>query len=308
MSETETTDNAFSHMPGPGPRLQAARESKSLTIETVATQLKLTRGTVQALESEQWDALHARTYARGYFVIYVKFLGLPMDELLAQFNAQYTEPETSSVRVSAQSVSDDRPFPWLPVSLLVSVLIVCLLAYQHWSDNQQSTSEPDAITTAPNAVDTAPQDTQLDTDLIAPMARSTLNNEAQPQGNELAADIRPETSRFEPVEIDLDVLEQSREPSVNPAPDGPVEQLALANEAMLTMRFDEDSWVEVEDANTQVLISRVVSSGETISLVGAAPLSVQLGKAQGVEVFFNEQRVDISDDIVGNVARFTLGG
>lgn len=306
MSEAEATDNAFSHMPGPGPRLQAARESKSLTVEAVATQLKLTRGTVQALESEQWDALHARTYARGYFVIYVKFLGLPMDELLAQFNAQYSEPETTGLRVATQSASDDRPFPWLPVSLLVGVLIVCLLAYQHWSDRQQSTpAAPDVVETEPE-----PQDRQLDTDLIAPMARSTLDDEPAEQGTDPAVNEPVEAaSRFEPVQIDLAALETNSEPSAEPAAaDTDVEQLAPAGEAMLTMHFNEASWVEVEDANTQVLISRVVSGGETVSLVGSAPLSVRLGKAQRVEVFFNEQRVDISDDIVGNVARFTLGG
>lgn len=302
MSEPEVPDNAVPHMPGPGARLQAARESKSLTVEAVASQLKLTRGTVQALESEQWDALHGRTYARGYFVIYVKFLGLPMDELLAQFNAQYNEPESTGVKVHRHSANDDRLFPWVPVSLLVIVLIVCLLAYQHWSDNQQSSATSEDETAAP-------AETQLDTDLIEPLDNQDNTDATRPQELESlpAERIDRDHANFEPVEIDLSALENTTEKPVTD--EGVVaEQLALVNEATLTLTFDENSWVQVEDANTQVLISRVAESGETISLIGAAPLSVQLGKAQGVEVIFNEKRVDISDDIVGNVARFTLGG
>lgn len=302
MSEAEVPDNAVPHMPGPGTRLQAARESKSLTVEAVASQLKLTRGTVRALESEQWDAMHGRTYARGYFVIYVKFLGLPMDELLAQFNAQYNEPESTGVKVHRHSANDDRLFPWIPVSLLVIVLVVCLLAYQHWSDNQQSSATPDDQTSAP-------AEAQLDTDLIEPLDSQDTADATRPQELESipAERIDPDQANFEPVEIDLSALEEATE---TPITDQSVvaEQLALVNEATLTLTFDENSWVQVEDANTQVLISRVAESGETISLIGAAPLSVQLGKAQGVEVIFNEKRVDISDDIVGNVARFTLGG
>lgn len=300
MSETEAPDNNVPHMPGPGTRLQAARESKSLTVEAVASQLKLTRGAVQALEAEQWDALHGRTYARGYFVIYVKFLGLPMDELLAQFDAQYHEPETTGVKVNRHSANDDRPFPWVPVSLLVIVLIVCLLAYQHWSDTQQSKATSDRQVPAP-------AEEQLDTDLIEPLDSPNTADEMQPQELEsLSADPVDQT-KFEPVEIDLSVLEDDSEtPAISET--AVAEQMTVANQATLTLTFNENSWVQVEDANTQVLISRIAESGETISLIGAAPLSVQLGRAQGVEVIYNEQRVDISDDIVGNVARFTLGG
>lgn len=303
MNDAEESHNAVPHMPGPGARLQAARESKSLSIEAVAAQLKLTRGTVSALESGQWEALHGRTYARGYFVMYVKFLGLPLDELLAQFNAQYTEPEPTTVKVSRHAANDDRLFPWLPVSLLVIVLVVCLLAYQHWSDNRQSSVTPDEETGAPAQLQEEPAQTQLDTDLIAP-AEPALSTDNGPVGEIAPLSGDAAGTDFEPVEIDLSALEQ---PS-DDAQSAVAEQLTFDNEASLTLTFNENSWVQVEDASKQVLISRVANDGETITLVGETPLSVQLGKAQGVEVIFNEQRVDISDDIVGNVARFTLGG
>ena len=74
---------------GIGLKLQQAREQKKLTIAEVATQLRFTRTTIDHLEQEDWAKLHSRTYARGYLLNYVKFLGLPSDEILTIFNEQY---------------------------------------------------------------------------------------------------------------------------------------------------------------------------------------------------------------------------
>ena len=83
-----------------GKRLCQAREAKKLTIADIASELRLSKQTIELIENERWSELHGRAYARGYFTNYVKYLGLPEDEFLAAFNIEYTiaDPTLSVAR------------------------------------------------------------------------------------------------------------------------------------------------------------------------------------------------------------------
>src|SRR5690554_4720201 len=121
-----------------GKRLRDTREANNISVIDAAAQLRVTRDAIHHLETQQWDKLHGRTYARGYFLSYVKFLGLPQDEMMAGFNLEFNEVENE--RHSHAPVQPLKParnsFPWLPVGLLLAVLVVGWFGFQQWQTSK----------------------------------------------------------------------------------------------------------------------------------------------------------------------------
>ena len=132
----EKTDAIDILPPTVGEQLKSAREKKQYTIAEVAAQLRLTRETVAHLEAGNWDELHGRAYARGYLVSYANFLGLPQDELLTEFNAQYKRSKNLIPTPTASPtspISDKRRYPILKLALLAAFLLIIWLIFQNWS-------------------------------------------------------------------------------------------------------------------------------------------------------------------------------
>ncbi|MDT8371346.1 MAG: helix-turn-helix domain-containing protein [Gammaproteobacteria bacterium] len=129
-----------------GEQLKLAREAKKMTVGEIAAQLRLTQQIINNLETEQWEALHGRPYARGYFVSYVKFLGLPEHEMLAAFNLDYKTTD-SSASTSRTFEPRRASFPWLQILLVIAVIVATWFAYQQWQRSQSSSAASDVVST-----------------------------------------------------------------------------------------------------------------------------------------------------------------
>lgn len=309
--------------PGIGYRLQQARERKKLTIAEVASQLRFTRATLIHLEQEEWDKLHSRTYARGYLLNYVKYLGLPSDDMLSMFNAQYGDTERPTNLLLTTRLTEEKPFPWVSSLLAVVVLISAALIYQYWPQQGIETgqssvdgsdtslagspalSAPDAqlldedagIRPAPdNAQDTrdvnklngTPSIPLVIDSMPADMAESEEQNLTQPS---------PEIAEVNDAESQAIVTESVEMPPAEPIAGG---------EAALTLVITEASWVEVKDDSGNTLISRVLEQ-ETVDLTGPTPFTVRIGNVAGTTLRFNGSVVDLEAYRKNNVARLTLG-
>ena len=150
---TEISDNSShtnsGYSPTVGERLRLAREAKKITISEVVAQLRLTKENIVYLESDQWDKLHGRPYARGYFSSYVNFLGLPHAEMLALFNLEYTskEPSIDGFRRSEGNDQNETGGGWFKSLLLIIILVAAgWYGYQYWLEIQEKTQLSDAVT------------------------------------------------------------------------------------------------------------------------------------------------------------------
>ena len=126
-----------------GAQLRQAREEKKLTIAEVVVLLKLSKDTLTNLEADNWEDLHGRTYARGYLISYVKFLGLPEDVLLSAFSTEYISTEIENT--GSQQLSKKTEFPWLPVIMIVIVLVITWFAYQQWQAAVQEETDAASV-------------------------------------------------------------------------------------------------------------------------------------------------------------------
>ncbi len=75
----------------------------------------------------------------------------------------------------------------------------------------------------------------------------------------------------------------------------------------LTFSFTGDCWLEVRDANGDVLVSRVVNSGQSVEVNGQSPFAIRLGNARVVSLLHNGEAITINPITGRNTLRLQVG-
>lgn len=319
MTDVNDNEITIEKMPTLGKRLCLARESKKLTIADIATELRLSKQTIELIENERWSELHGRAYARGYFTNYVKFLGLPEDEFLAAFNIEYTIAyPTLSVARNQVEISNKK-IVWLPSLLFITVLVLVWLAYQQmYNDNTAEIVKEDApssfLSTQDNRV-ASTDETSKESQNIVPDPQIEMNEleelvsadteilvdneqskDASSNNTEIVTDRELDTARL------ADLTDESINNQLMPE-----NTAVISGEAMLDLRFSDDCWAQVKDADNKVLLDKLMTKNDSIILKGRTPFAVTLGRASVTQVRFNDELFDPSAFTQRDVARFTLG-
>jgi cytoskeleton protein RodZ len=124
-------------MPALGERFRAAREARGLTLSDVSDQLRIRAVYLAAIEEENWSAIGAAVYARGFLRTYARFLGLEPEESVAAFNASSGAASPSTPAPMAASGEPPAPIagsrsslsPVLWIAGAVAVLLVAYVVY-----------------------------------------------------------------------------------------------------------------------------------------------------------------------------------
>jgi cytoskeleton protein RodZ len=83
-------------------------------------------------------------------------------------------------------------------------------------------------------------------------------------------------------------------------------QASVASVGLLQFRTSESAWVEVQDGQGSLLLSRKLDAGESVSVSGTTPLKVTLGNVKATQVAFRGRAVNLQSFTRGDVARFEL--
>jgi cytoskeleton protein RodZ len=315
MSEQQQEPVVETHSANLGEQLRQAREQKKYSIAEVAAQLRLTKDIVSHLENQQWDKLNGRIYARGYFASYVKFLGLPHDEMLAVFNLEYSASEPTLNLNQHRHGVNESPFPWLMLFFVVIVLLVGWFAYQQWQTAQMVTQTSSDDQTEEFAaegsnfmepVPATPTEIVVDEPAVVAEPLSTGSeydsaDELALAQNELSEPDAGESMLEQEVAVESEAETEQAviEPEPLAEPEAPASTLKLS--------FSGECWVEVTNSESKVLVSKVMRAQDSLELSSELPLKLLLGRAEFATVIFNNQQVDLSPFTQGNVARLTLG-
>jgi cytoskeleton protein RodZ len=254
----------------PGRALAAARQARGMTVTEVALRLKFSPRKIEALEADRFDALPGPTIVRGMIRGYAKLVGLDAKPLIEALQRQLAQgPVTMSMRPQAMDV----PFPRGPrrgsfVYVLLSVVVVIAVG----SVVLEWVLRPDAPSAAaPRPAQRAP----------APVPPAPVVAPA------------PEVPPPAPVVM----VEQT-----------PAQQLreAILTGKRIELVFNEESWVEIRDADGRIVFSQLNLAGTRRKVEGAAPFSLVIGNAAGVKLRYNDSEVDLAPYTRIDVARLTL--
>jgi len=313
----------ISKSPTIGERLRLTRESKKLTIADVASQLMLTKDNIVKLESDQWDKLHGRPYARGYFSSYVNFLGLPHNEMLALFDLEYATDEPSID--GFKRTNKKNGFPFLTFVFLLAIVAAAWFGVRYWQNMEAEVSIIDTIDSSLNEPETSeiiPETVSANIEPVVPETSyqpPVIDNQSQ-QIDSVVTTVDASVAVVD-TEAVAAINQFGNDDTFSSAVNGvtdmtlnaenetsvDVQDELVADNTMLVMNFAEDCWVEVSDGNNKKLLHKMAFSNEVIALTGQWPLQVLLGNAAAVTVTYDNREFDISANTKANIARFFVG-
>jgi cytoskeleton protein RodZ len=274
-----TADNGS--MVSAGQLLRQAREQRQLTLQQVALQLNLKPELLAKLEQDQFDGT-LETFARGYVRAYGRLLKLPEAELMAAFG-QHTgckESSTKPMRTfsnrTARQATENR-FMWLTYAMIVLLLVLLFIWW--WQTARFNPDQSEA-------------NVQAD---ITPVLT------AEPQVNPIETESQPEPATAEQLNEMLEQLVPVEDKSAEATETEPA---VVADQ--LEMRFSDNCWVDVVDAEGNRIAFGTKQAGYIMQLSGKAPFVVTLGNPSVVNINFNQQAFDMSALPAGRVAKFTI--
>jgi cytoskeleton protein RodZ len=118
-----------------GKTLKAIREGKNISLNDIASKMRLDVRFIAAIEEDQFDSLPDPIYVRGYIRSYSKLVGADADVLVRSYEEQggNFEPEIiPEIRHSSQTSSSDKPVKAFTY-LIAFALVVLLIAW--WQSN-----------------------------------------------------------------------------------------------------------------------------------------------------------------------------
>jgi len=125
-------------------------------LSDVSEQLRIRAVYLAAIEEENWPAIGAAVYARGFLRTYARFLGLDPEESVAAFNISSGAATPASTSPAAAAADPPRPIagprqglsPVIWIASLVAVVLVAYVVYNAMTLSRPSTSATEAVASA----------------------------------------------------------------------------------------------------------------------------------------------------------------
>jgi cytoskeleton protein RodZ len=300
-----------------GARLKAARLAQNLLAEDVAGQLKIGARKIDAIEAERWDQLPSGPYLRGLLRNYAKILKADSAAVVEDIERLAGAPAVAHDISLLPSLR--TPFPQrrrshdsamarlMRVGTLVFAVLAGLIA---WSGTQ-SFRESEEIMTSWLAARAKPEAAALNPgqESIAPVQEpvtpartgapvSRVSTELGQSPSAAASSSKPAASPQVAPALTLAAIATG-----TTGVDGSQPQ-ALSGD--IVMRFNDDSWVEVRQADGKILMSQLNHAGAGKALDGSPPLELVIGNAPGVALQYRGSAVDLAPYTRDRVAHITL--
>jgi cytoskeleton protein RodZ len=274
---------------GPGAMLRAAREKQGLHIAALAAAIKVAPRKLDALENDRWDELPDATFTRALAQTVCRSLKIdarPILDLLPQPASVALEPSSGVLNAPFRdrpgrndpglASAAVRPMVWAAALLMLAAAAIYFMPDGLWG---LKLGVPVASPLPPSAAPAlVPSSASLPVPVAgveaAPLVSVPVT--AAPAAVTASA-VAPATAASPPMTAGL-----------------------------VQLRTRGASWVEAHDATGQVLLSRIVASGENVDLDGRLPIRLTIGNARVTQLSFRGQAVDLTERTRDNVARVEL--
>lgn len=265
-----------------GKRLQATREAQGKTVEQAARATLISERQVMALEAGHWHLLPEPVYVTGTLKRYATWLGIDPVKTIADYRAEAapTGPDFFKFpeRVNKESSGFAR------FAMAASLLLMAGVGYGVWSvttDNARNWTEttppvPDRLATL---VEQLPEER---------MARSGGVDEANAA---IAPEMTlPRTMTIAPIPS-AQVIQPLPLNDFETATDTRTSADTLA--ARVILRAREDSWIQIEGDDAELIVTRVLRAGEEYAIPARDDLVMITGNAGGIEILLDGQSMGV---------------
>lgn len=286
-----------------GALLRRARESAGLHVAALAVMLKVPVRKLEAMEADRIDQLGDAVFVRALASSICRTLKVDPQPVLERLPANAVPrlgTHQDGINAPFRSPSDGPAPTWLdqlsrPTTLAVLAILVAALVIALLPDirRESEASSSRVVSESVIAASSGGQAASVATPVIAnPSAPTAAPGEP---GGAQAVALTPSVSTPSVPSPTMTVT-----PAEN-APDG-----GGGRTGLLSIRTVGLSWVEVADAQGEVVYRRQMTAGESASVSGRTPLTVVVGRADLTEVSVRGKRLDLAPMTRDNVARFEV--
>lgn len=290
-NESHSTE-AGAESTGPGAQLKAKREAAGHALETVAKDTRIPRAKLTALEEDDYARVGASAFVAGYIRAYAKWLGINADPLVSAYE-QACRPEPGHYQNFVHETVEREPGRQVPakrlplIRLTLVLLVLWVIAALVLNGNKSADNQEAPVI--------APQEP------VAP--------ESEPATAAPTADFQEGESEGGPEPADEEMPAEADQPTEpasleNAAADSTAEAAAPDT---LNLDFTGDCWVEIRDANGEVLFAQLQQAGDNLQLSGQAPFSVMLGNARVATLAVNGRAVNTNPGPNRDTLRLRVG-
>ena len=333
-----TPETPGAHAESLGAWFARVRIRCGLELREAARHLMLNPTIVQAIEADDFARLGPPVFVRGYLSRYARLLDMPDHEVLERFRQQtHVSQEPPPLKVVHPLRRQTRARDLRGLVYLALVVGIGWTAIQHLPDLDPgrlaelwSNDQPNEGRQIVHDLTSATAQTQY------PFQSPSAETAASAPATSLDGGTSPATPSFESAPAVV-ATPASAPPSVvftAPPDPTPVPMLSVSGvqaatdssapfavrtsdpaaatdengEAKLLLEFSNDCWVEIKDAQGNVLTSGLMKANTTHTLSGPAPCKVTLGTAPAARIGLDDRLVDPTIYVPRRVtvSRFTL--
>lgn len=296
MTENTNADSTVTPSTAGG-LLKAARQAAGVHLAILSVTLKVPVRQLEALESDQIPADQSPVFARGLVSSVCRQLRVDPAPILAlmPMPANYLDPH-GAVR-HAYPVPPDlgcvrrahsgapRKIWWVAAAMLVLIAaLIWLPNPAHWAWFESlgaavSESEPVGLNGA-GPISAASEPAGMVVTEVTPALPTVVSGMAGTAATTLAP--------------------------VSPSMSSSVSVPSGASQPELAFSAQNMSWIEVRDAQKQLIWSGVLNAGDTKNLSVALPVSVVVGRSDAVQLSVKGQPFDLKPHTQVNTARFEV--
>lgn len=307
-----------------GERLRAARIEKGLAVDEIAASLKVPARYIDAIERNDPAGLPEPAFVRGYVRGYARLVGLDPEPLLSLLAPVEIKAPRQQVGISdVPTRKDGRSFLAGPGGFVAKrhhrvAAALLFLGAAGWATWTAFEPEPEWNSFMPSfgTTEQAPAATQI----LAPSTELALPTPPagpalpEPAGAAQSAPlpVPAEATPVAPPAQISQIANANATAAVQPPPAGePAVQATPPAAGIpptgLHVRFTGDCWIEVRDADNQVIHHSNRARGMDFSLVGKGPLTITLGNAANAALWWNGDPVKVDAFSRAGVARVNVG-
>jgi cytoskeleton protein RodZ len=240
-----------------GQYLREEREKKNLSLEEVAKVTRITLENLQALERDDFQAISAPIFVRGFLRNYASQLGLDPNEIMARYESQVDLLKISPKVKESPPIKNGSPL-FKYIAFLILILIGTAIGFYYYQQAPPPPPPPSATPPPPPAVAVQPP---------PPTAPPP------PEGPAPQVASQPEKEKKQP------------EKAPATAPKGTLEKSEERGH-ILKVIAKEKTWLRIKP-DDQPVIDVLLQPGETVSWSTRGKFNITVGNAGGIEIFFD---------------------
>jgi cytoskeleton protein RodZ len=261
-----------------GKFLQQERERKGLSLEAVAKVTRISLKSLEALEGNEFIALPAPIFIRGFLKTYGSFLGLNSDKIIALYESQ-----TGMIGVSsANGTQPEKRLPRMIFFIVIPFLIVLIGGGIYWFSSSRKADKLLSIPSPAPSPATAPEPEKSP----SPPPKPSPSKEVAKAPEK----VQPAPKR--------EVRLAPTTPLSSPPPPSTSSAVNLASPSdeqrerrhILRVQAREQTWVRVQ-TDGQPEFEVLLEPKEKAVWTARQEMKITLGNAGGVDMTFNGKKV-----------------